>query len=87
MHKDRPVCTHFFQNHGPTAVLMVLTSVNYLGRTAFEHASGPSVFQSLMASFMSIKTLQSRRFPDKKVGNLFYREGNFDINQRKKSRR
>ena len=51
MHKDRPVCTHFFQNHGPMAVLMVLTSVNYLERIAFEHVSGPSVFQSLMALF------------------------------------
>ena len=52
MHKDRLVCTRFYQNHAPMAVLMVLTLVNYLERTAFEHASGPSVFQSLMASFM-----------------------------------
>ena len=57
-------------NHGPMAALVVLTSVNYLERTAFEHVSGPSVFQSLMASFMSIKTLQSRRFPVQKVGKL-----------------
>ena len=58
---DHPECSSFLRSHGPMAVWVGLTLVNYQEPAVFEHAWGPSRFQSLMASFMWYKLSGSRQ--------------------------